>query len=502
MGIQSDPRRSAHESEPPSGTPPPSGPAPLTILFRAAAAVDAAGFCAIPGALLLRLDSPAGLRLPDRPPPRLAAAPSPDGKLGPWSTIRLLAAGTPADVHTHPAAADALVVDRPADVLFPALANAHTHLDLTHLGPRPFDAAGGFPGWIDMVRAGRRADPAAIAASVRDGVEKSLAGGVVAVGDIAGAVGGVASLAAVEPFLESPLLGVSFLEFFAIGPRADRRLLAAEQALVAALALRRGRAGVGLQPHAPYSVAPDAYRAAAALADHLAVPACTHLAESAAERQLVASGAGPFRALLEGLGAWEPALDLLFSQGRSPVEHLLRTAADPRTARPPVRFAVHLNDVSDADIALLAGSGVGVVVCPRASRYFQAAATFGPHRHQALMDAGVAVAIGTDSIVNLDTPSRITPWDDIRLLSQEDGAVGARTGGVDPLALAAGVTTTPAEFLGLRPAGFTFTPGELLAGLTTVASPVSPRPNQDARGVINALLGGSGVPNLVLLGSN
>ena len=54
--------------------------------------------------------------------------------------------------------------------VLPALVNAHTHLDLTHIGPQPYNADGGFVGWVELIRSGRAPDEAQVARSVRLGV--------------------------------------------------------------------------------------------------------------------------------------------------------------------------------------------------------------------------------------------------------------------------------------------------------------------------------------------
>ena len=138
--------------------------------------------------------------------------------------IKVLAVDTPEQVDRHPAAARARVIDRSGHVLIPGLINAHTHLDLTHIGPQPHDPEEGFVAWVDRIREARHADDEAIAASVRRGIELCRAGGTVAVGDIAGGM----SLAPLRECRRAGMEGVSFLEFFAIGNR--------EQAGIEALA--------------------------------------------------------------------------------------------------------------------------------------------------------------------------------------------------------------------------------------------------------------------------
>ncbi|MEQ8843540.1 MAG: amidohydrolase family protein [Phycisphaerales bacterium] len=360
---------------------------------------------------------------------------------------RILAIGTADEVRTHPAWPHAERLDLPGRVVAPALANAHTHLDLTHLGPRPLE--GDFARWIDMVRTGRATEDTAIAASVRQGVEMLALGGTVAVGDIAGSVGGAPSLAPARVLDGAGLLGVSFLEFFGLSDDGSPGL---DRALEQARAFEPSTMRLGLEPHAPYSASLGAY----ARAKRSGLPICTHLAESQAERQLVAEGAGPIRDMLGGLGLWTQAVAGQFGHGSSPVAHL----ADLLDGV----LAVHLNDVANADLQVLAGSGVRVVYCPRASAYFGAPEAFGPHRYREMLDAGVSVVLGTDSIINLpadDVALRgICVLDEARLLVARDGVapdvVLEMLYGHGPMAL------------GLEPQRFMLAAGGLVAGLIGV----------------------------------
>lgn len=322
---------------------------------------------------------------------------------------RVLAIGTQEEVRTHPAFAAAEPVDWPDRVVAPALVNAHAHLDLTHIGPQPM-GEGGFASWIDMVRRGRHTHEADIAASVRAGIDLLLRGGSVAVGDIAGSVGGAPSLAPARALDSAGLSGVSFLEFFALSPDGSPGL---DRALEQMNACTPTSMCLGLEPHAPYSASLGAYERAGATG----APICTHLAESMAERELIARGVGPIAAMLDGLGLWSSDVAASFGQGLSPVAHL-RSVLDGV-------LAVHLNDLNDADVALLAESGARVAYCPRASTYFGAPEAFGPHRYRDLLAAGVPVALGTDSIINLPAESiegrGICVLDEARLLLERDG---------------------------------------------------------------------------------
>ena len=370
---------------------------------------------------------------------------------------RVLAIGTPREVADRPLAAGATVTAFPDSVLIPGLVNAHTHLDLTHIGPRPFHADAGFMGWVDEIRRSRAAEPGAIRAAVTRGIELSLAGGVVAVGDIAGAPQGVPSLEPWQAIRDSALKGVSFLEFFAIGKGEERgreRTAATldSEEIEAASGVR-----LGLQPHAPNTVSAESYAWACRRARSQGLPLATHLAETLEEREFVGRGRGMQRDLLERLGLWDERAAAAVGHGHSPVRHL-------RPVLEQNRFLLaHVNDASDEDLAILAATGQSVAYCPRASEYFGNPARLGPHRYREMLERGITVALGTDSIVNLP-PSTVAPdsegvsvLDEMRLLWTRDG--------VDPLLLLRMATIHGARALGLNEASFAFTVGSRLAGL-------------------------------------
>lgn len=404
---------------------------------------------------------------------------------------RIIAADSPGQIDLHPASRHVTVVSLPDRLITPAFVNAHTHLDLTHIGPQP---RSGFAPFVELIRSRRLVDPAAIRDSVLLGARLSRAGGVVAVGDIAGAVRGAASI---EPFLalrDSGLSGVSFLEFFAMGDSVPRALARADEVTDAALAMPKSPIRFGLQPHAPYSVAPAGYQHALARAarDHL--PIATHLAESIEEREFIASATGPQRKLLEALGLWNDSLLSQFGQGKTPVAHL---ASIVRNRSTPI-LLVHLNDLSDADIELLielnAHAPIHVAYCPRSSEFFGAPETFGPHRYRELLAAGINVCLGTDSIVNLPEPhasgeaARISPLDDARLLFQRDKS--------DPVQLLRMMTNAGAKAIGMNPAEFEFFSAGLSRGLC--AFRVDPHAGgRSAMDLWNGVLESWGPPSLL-----
>ncbi len=377
----------------------------------------------------------------------------------------VLAVGSPDEVNAHTAAGVAQVISKPTAVLVPGLVNAHSHLDLTHVGPRAYDREAGFVGWIEELRAARALTEEAIAASVRRGVELVRAGGTVAVGDIAGAARGVPTLTPWRVLCESGMLGVSFVEFFAIGRGEAAGMERVEEVMSrAARACTQAHAHatrVGLQPHAPATVSRRAYLWAVREAVARGMPLSTHLAETMEEREFIARGAGPLRSLLESVGVWSERVLEDVGRGATPVEHLADVLREARF------LLAHVNDVDDAGLEVLAKSGASVAYCPRASEYFGAHERFGPHRYREMLRAGINVCLGTDSIINLPPTAAdavgggISILDEMRLLHRRDGTDartllrmgtvhGAAALGLDTSFVTLGVGSRPAGILAVE----------------------------------------------------
>jgi len=413
------------------------------VRVDAAALMDGSGFFAAPGSVLFEVHT------------------SPDVGGQGWHT-RTLAVGQTSDVLSHPANQYAEVIGCPDSVVIPGLVNAHTHLDLTHLGPRPHNPDQGFVPWINMIRDGRHTDAAMISDSVRSGLALSLAGGTVAIGDIAGAPMGRPSLVPWRTRSAAGIRGISFLEFFGIGKGAARGLEAITDTLMAAALDATSGNGLGIQPHAPNTVALGVYAEAINRARQILGPSvrsCTHLAESAEEHEFVANARGPQREMLESLGMWDDAMLAEIGLGRSPVEHLSKVLGQA-----PMLVA-HVNDADDRAIEILAHARASVVHCPHASSYFGASRHFGPHRYRAMLNAGITVALGTDSIVNLPHDS-VSPSVGMSILKEM--ALLHQRDGTDPSTLLRMGTINGALTLGLEPAAFKFGIGHPIAGLNKV----------------------------------
>lgn len=252
--------------------------------------------------------------------------------------------------------------------VLPGLVNAHAHLGLPAL-----PAAGGpFPTWIDAVLAARRATTAATErALVRTAVHELLRSGTTAVGEV-DATGQSAAVLA-----RGPLAGRCYRELtgFDLETKAARLLVRQRWAPVGAAM------AAGLSPHAPYSVSPALFRAAAARCRHLAI----HCAEVPEEQQFLRTGGGPFAGLLERLGRLPPSF-------RAPGVGAVRWLERLGVLRPATQL-VHCQELERGDAARIAAAGCSVVVCPGTIAWFRRE----PPPVPAWLAAGIPVALGTDS---------------------------------------------------------------------------------------------------------
>jgi cytosine/adenosine deaminase-related metal-dependent hydrolase len=210
-----------------------------------------------------------------------------------------------------------------------------------------------------------------------------------------------------------------------------------------------GRFPVSLAPHAPYSVSPRLFQGIRAAQSRTPfLPSSVHLAESAEECELLESGGGAWRALLERLGAWDPAW---MPPGGTPAEYLDRMGVlDSRL------LAVHAVQATDDDLAVLAKRGVTLVTCPRSNVFVGV----GDPPISRFYRSGVKVAIGTDSLASND---------DLNLFG-ELAAMRRLAPDVPAAALLESATITGAAALGFEQSHGGIEPGRS-AALIAVALP-------------------------------
>lgn len=343
--------------------------------------------------------------------------------------------------------------------LLPGLVNPHVHLEFSSLAAplrpaqgvfylgenaAPLRAAGGAPfaatlkatfsDWIAAVVAWRRSLPAdfSVAEAVQAGLAEAKASGTALVGEIASC-----DWRSDDPFhplgedaapAHRPELLV-FREAIALSPeRAAQALATAEAHLSApsqsASAPERRAVRRGISPHAPYTVRFELVQELARMAGKYACPAAMHLAESPEELELLQTGGGHFRDLLERFGVWRADA---FAAPRTILDYLETLRIAPRA------LVIHGNFLQPAEIAFLAAERARctLVYCPRT----HAAFGWPTHPVAQVLAAGGSVALGTDgrsSNPDLDLwaevrfaaakHSEIAPWQWLEMVTKTPAA--------------------------------------------------------------------------------
>jgi cytosine/adenosine deaminase-related metal-dependent hydrolase len=336
-------------------------------------------------------------------------------------------------------------VDLGEVAVLPGLCNAHTHLELSYLRDEVAPASQ-FVTWIRSVIDARRKRPDAASPEILDAVDRavaeSVACGTAIVGDISN------TLVTFGPLTRSPLAAVVFFELIRF--KASEPDAVIEQALHNIEALvPTDRVRASLAAHAPYSVAPLVLRAIRKAVDRDPFAPCSiHLSESAEEVEFIKTGGGPWRAMLEELGSWDPAW---VPPGGSPVDFL-----DSSGFLNGRLLAVHGVQMTPKDLERLAAHGATVVTCPRSNGHTGA----GAPPIEDFYSAGVRVAVGTDSLASAPDLNLFAELATIRALAPT----------VPAAALLDSATRQGARALGFDADFGTIEPGKL-ARLVAVALP-------------------------------
>lgn len=330
--------------------------------------------------------------------------------------------------------------------LLPGLVNAHTHLELGYL--RGQIGPGHFVDWVKrlMELTGAQGNMVeTVGRSVAEGIAESIGYGVTTLGDITKQVGAARAI-----LRRGPMRVVSFGEIQAIGSR--RGLL--EERLAAALDRTHDTATmrIGVSPHAPYTVEGTALRRIVGACAGEMIPLCIHLGELREEGEFLASLGGRIREPYEQISA---ALGVETAA--------ILDESIPRTDEGPVRWAkehglfdtpspvvlAHVNYADDEELRILAGArGLSVAYCPRTRAFFGHDA-IAPHRYREMQEAGIRVALGTDSLASNPDLSLLR---EAQMLLRRDSA--------DPSVLLPMITRNGAEALGLGGERGTLAPGK------------------------------------------
>jgi cytosine/adenosine deaminase-related metal-dependent hydrolase len=265
-------------------------------------------------------------------------------------------------------------------ILLPGLVNTHTHLELTAM--RGFLENCRFTEWIDKLRQSRNEilDHEVLLDSARFGIIEGLEAGITSYADTC------SSGVVMQAMCELGVRGIMYQEVFGPDPsQSDAAMRDLEDRIQKLRAQKTDLVSLGVSPHAPYTVSDSLYDAAAKFAGSHNLPLAMHIAESAAEHELVTSATGDFAA------GWLRRGISVASRARSPIALL-----EQRGALQPGALLIHCVRVDDADIETIVRHECSVAHCPASNAKFgHGIAPLLP-----LMAAGINVGIGSDSVAS------------------------------------------------------------------------------------------------------
>lgn len=270
----------------------------------------------------------------------------------------------------------------PGSVIIPGLINAHVHLAFGEARHLAHDAP--FFSWmtggvLPAVQAAAE-DPDAWLRGARASVRELIEGGVTFAADSF-----LRSIGA-RVMREAGLGGIFFQEVFGSLADEDDAYLAEEAPKWDGLEERLEGTPFGYSPHTPWTCPPGVFRHVVERARSEGRRISFHLSESIEEEDFFRRETGPIHAMYADRGILHR-----WRLGCSPT-----VALDELGVLGPDLIAAHCVQVDDEDVAILARTGVHVVHCPVSN--MKLCEGIAPVTE--LLEAGVNVALGTDSVAS------------------------------------------------------------------------------------------------------
>jgi aminodeoxyfutalosine deaminase len=289
--------------------------------------------------------------------------------------------GNIVEVSTTQSDGDAL--DLSDCLLMPGFVNAHCHLGLAAL-EKKLSPAENFVDWIrELISLNSDLDNESRIKGVFAGAEAMKRSGVTTLGDY------VADPELLSVIDKLGFRSVLFLE--TIGFHSDQaKVLSQKVEDVLKSESLSPLAQLGLAPHAPYSASPVLFRNLAKLAEQYQCPISCHVAEIKEESRFLVLGDDSLEELLKERSSWDADWHPPYM---SPMQYLSSLGFLDRL------IAVHCNFVS-GDIKIMKSKKVNAVFCPNSTQWFNRTEIM-PVRD--LLDQGIPVALGTDSLASNDS---------------------------------------------------------------------------------------------------
>ena len=298
----------------------------------------------------------------------------------------------PIDLRSMPVHGE--IRDLGASALMPGFVNAHTHLELSHLGDGAAPGDRGFVPWIeDQLRLRGEGSRDDVASGVRRAIESLQKTGTVGLADVSN------SLVAVEPLADSSLHALVLHEILGFDPAKAAAIMeqtTLQRATAVSVGSKSDRMRIEMAAHAPHSISRELFTLMMKAGGVKSI----HVAESRSEDEFLRDGSGDWRAFLD-----KRVGPVAFAApGTTPVQYL-----DELGVLRPGLLAVHCARVNADDAQILARRGAIAVLCPRSNEYLGN----GVPPLALLLGSGVSIALGSDSLASC---ASLDVLDDARLL--------------------------------------------------------------------------------------
>jgi 5-methylthioadenosine/S-adenosylhomocysteine deaminase len=305
---------------------------------------------------------------------------------------------------------DAGVRDFGPSAIIPGLINAHSHLELTAMRGFLETEESDFFAWLKKLTTARleRMTADDLYVSAAWGACEAVRAGVTCVADAS-----ESATESMRALRDVGLRGTVFQESFGPDPRWAQDNFDRLKTKIGGLReLETPLVKCGVSPHAPYTVCAPQLEMISRFALDESLPLMMHAAESRMEMSLIRDGEGPFADGLRDRGIkWN-------AHGVSPIQYLAGLGV--LQTRPLLAHCIHIDA---ADIETLKQTETKVAHCPKSN----AKLGHGIAPFQKLLDKGVDVGLGSDSVASNNNCDLLEEARFALLLSRSQSEAGLST---------------------------------------------------------------------------